>query len=327
MAIALTKTVASLRPQQWHGQKIAMPGIYDGIPLDMYHSGDLCIEPSISSSGLRKLYNPCPYVVSSPAHYWINSPYNKEREEEGDDSVFMILGRASHHLLFGEKDFRSVFTVRPATINGETWHSNKTICKAWLKRQAEHGLTVLTMDQLRAIKGISKSLAQEPLVQHGILNGAIEQSWIWKDKATGVWCKARPDASPNDSLDFVDLKITRSVMWNDLQRSIRDYGYYQQAGFVAMACREILGQPINSFSLVFVESRPPYCVEIVTLKDIDLQRGEKACRIGLSMFAKCMRENRWPGPRGERADARYIELAERDGKAIDELMQLEQKNG
>lgn len=320
---ALTKTISALRVQPWGGMPIKFPGVYSGMPLDFYHSFEAAIEPSISSSGLRTLYNPCPWVKSSPAHYWCRSPYNPESTvDDEDEKKAFILGRAAHYLLFGEKDFREVFVVRPLTINGEAWHSNKTICKLWLKRQEENGLTVITNEHLKSIKGIARELSREPLVQNGILNGYIEHSWFWKH-STGVWLKMRPDATPNDSLDFVDLKLTKSVMWPDIQRSIRDYGYYMQAGLTAMGVRAILGQPLNSYTLVFAENSEPHCIEIVTLKENEIQRGIEACEIAIAKFNKCWKEKRWPGPRGDRADAQYIELSEFDQKRIDETMALD----
>jgi len=327
---ALVRTISKFQPQEWTGEQIKNPGVYSGIPLERYHDGDICVEPSVSSSGLRKLYNPSPYVKASPAHYWMNSPYNEERIEDSEETEWMVLGRAAHHLLFGEKDFSQIFVARPATINAESWHASKTICKLWLKEQEKKGLTVITMGQLKAIRGIARELAKEPLIidpdgkRSGILNGLIEHSMFAKHRS-GLWLKIRPDAMPNDSLDYVDLKLTRSIMWPDLQRSIRDYGYFMQAGLTAMVVQDVLGQPLNSYTLVFAESTEPHCIEIVTLKENDIQRGIQACEVALAKFVQCWEAKRWPGPRGDREDAQYIELGEFDQKRMDEQLALDRK--
>jgi hypothetical protein len=318
---ALTKT-AALKPIQWEGKPIKMPGVYAGIPIDTYHSGEICIEPSVSSSGLRTLYSPLPWVRASPAHYWMTSPYNPRRIEDEEESKWMVQGRAAHHILFGEADFASLFIVRPNTINGEACNLRTRQGKLWHQRQKDQGLTVLTIDQFDAIKGIARELLQDPLIMSGALNGLIEHSWFWKHRS-GIWLKIRPDATPNDSLDFVDLKLTRSIMWPDMQRSIRDYGYWMQAGLTAMGVQAILGQPLNSFTLVFAEDREPHCIEIVTLKPHEIQRGIEACEVAIAKFNKCWSEKRWPGPRGDREDAQYIELLESDQTRIDENIKLE----
>ena len=58
---------------RWDGKPITENGIYSHVPFETYHGdpirsallfGD---EPSISSSGLRKI------VTESPAHYWAGS--------------------------------------------------------------------------------------------------------------------------------------------------------------------------------------------------------------------------------------------------------------
>lgn len=287
--------------KKWNNKSIAMPGIYSGVPITFYHSAKAAIELSISSSGLRTIFN------ESPKHYWSESVYNPDRIER-EETVSLILGRAAHHLLFGEADFRKLFTVRPASVNGEAWHGNKTICKAWLRQQEDAGLTVLTMAQLDQIKGMAKSLAEEPLVRAGILNGGIEQSYFWKDTETGIWLKSRPDANPNDSLDFCDMKTTTSVQWDDLRRTIADYGYNQQGALIGEACQQIHHQPMNSFSLLFIESKPPHCCRIVTLKENDLQLGHEANHAALRTFAKCLKDKHWPGPGGDQQDASFIEM-------------------
>jgi hypothetical protein len=325
---ALTKDYAKLDVRKWTGDPIKLPGIYSGVPIEDYHGGGICVEPSISSSGLRKLYSPLSWVKASPAHYWMQSPYNPDRANDEEESEALILGRAAHHLLFGEKKFKEVFAVRPLTINGVKCDRTTTMGKLWHKQQEKAGLTIIKLAQLKAIKGVARELAKEPLVidpegkRSGILNGYIEHSWFFRHR-TGVWVKIRPDATPNDSLDFVDLKTAKSVMWPDLQRAIRDHGYFMQAGLTAMAVQAILKQPLNSFTLVFAESSEPHCIEIVTLKENEIKRGIDACEVALDKFARCWKEKHWPGPRGDRADAQFIELLESDQKRIDENLTLE----
>lgn len=326
----LVKTFAKFNPVRWDGRPIRNPGIYYDIPLDDYHSGNICIEPSVSSSGLRKLYNPSQYVKASPAHYWMTSPYNENRVED-EETAAMLLGRAAHHLLFGEKRFYDLFVVKPDYINGEVCNRKTRQGKAWHKRQEEYGLSVISKSQLTAINGIARELMKESLVvdpqrkREGILNGLIEHSMFCKHRS-GLWLKIRPDAIPNDSMDYVDLKLTSSIMWSDIRRTIRDYGYFMQAGLTAMVVRAVLGQPINSYTLVFAETTEPHCIEIVTLKPHEIDRGITACEIALSRFLKCWKENRWPGPRGDRADAQYIEMNEYDQKQIDETLALDRKS-
>lgn len=299
-----TKIVIPAPQKYIRGGKIAAPGLYSNVPLSVYH-GDLCVGPSMSSSGLRTI------TTKSPAHYWCRSPFNPDRVEDKDTEA-LTLGRAAHHLLLGEDDFSTLFIMRPdeypdrKTGEMKKWNGNATWCRDWLADQDSAGRTVLTPAQIAAIRGMARSLAAHPLIDNGILNGAIEQSIVWRDKETGLWLKVRPDAIPNDSGDFADLKTTPSVRDDDLRRTIAEYGYHQQGALIAAGWMALTGSTVSSFNLVFVEKEPPHCVRVVTLRDDDLARGERLNRLALRTAADCFTKGHWPGPGND--DAEYFGL-------------------
>jgi hypothetical protein len=278
---------------------ITKNGIYSGIPLDTYHE-QLCWLPSTSSSDLRTL------MSESPAHCFCTSSLNPEREEEKDTSA-MALGRAAHHLLLGEDEFSTLFIARPETFAGKDWQGNRKECREWIEKQTNAGRTVLKSDQIKAIRGMAKSLAAHPLVKSGILNGEIERSMFVLHKETQIVVKTRPDAIPTDSGDFSDLKTTSSVRFDDLQRTIAEYGYHQQAALVGWTYQQLTGRPMTSFSFVFVENKPPHCVRVVTLKDADLARGHDQNMTALRIMRRCLDSGVWPGP-GDYNEADFIEL-------------------
>lgn len=302
----------------WDGKVITEPGIYSGVPLDLYHSAELFGQvPSISSSGLRTI------IDRSPAHYWATSPYNPERVEQEDKKHF-VLGRAVHHLVLGEKYFGELFTIRPDEIydpkKGEVvpWHANRTPCIKWMAQQAELGKTVLSQDDVTNIKGMWTRLSKNPLVQQGLLNGHVENSYFWRDKETGIWLKWRPDTTPIASLDFVDIKTTTDVRYHKLMSTIADYAYYQQGALGSVACRELIGKEMQSFSLLFIEKVSPWCEALTTIKTPLLQYGERANRAALRIFWKCLKENSWPGPAEN--DVSYIEISSRALEVLTERL-------
>jgi hypothetical protein len=281
------------------GTVIDAPGLYSGVPMSVYHSQALCDGPSISSSGLRKIFN------ESPAHFYCNWDGNPERENDGDSPAF-VLGRAAHHLLLGEDDFTSLFIQRPDEVEGEPWQGNRKACKAWIKQQQAAGRTILTPDQIKTIRGMARSLAAHPLVQSGILNGLVEVSMVWRCKDTGVWKKARPDVIPTDSGGFCDLKTTTSVQALDIKRTLAEYGYAQQAALVAEGWQTITGERCEEFCFAFVEKTAPYCTRFVVVTPEDMLRGERANYAAAETFKKCLEAKTWPGP-GEN-DAEYLSL-------------------
>lgn len=301
---------------EWDGRPITRPGLISRVPLSAYHSAGICDGPSVSSSGLRKMFS------ESPAHFYAEWPGNPEWTEDRDTPHFTI-GRAVHHLMLGEPFFAKLFCIQPAEYTDEKtgemkpWNNNANVCKRWNAEQAKAGRSILKGEDVTNIKGMATSLGRHPLIRAGALNGAIERTIVWKDKDTGIWLKSRPDSIPGDSQDFIDLKSCVSVRWNYLTRAVAEYGYHMQGAMVRMAAREVLGMDNSTFTLVFVEKTNPWCARVITLKDNDLDRGERQIRSSLDTMARCLKSKVWPGPGGEGGDAEYLELPEWSQKQID----------
>ena len=295
---------------------ITKPGIYPGINIDVYHSGGICNGPSVSSTGLRRLWN------MSPAHFWHEWSCNPKHVPVKPTKP-MILGRAAHHIFLGEDDFATLFIMQPDALPDEDgdllpWQGNRKVCRQWLKDQAKAGRTVLTAEQLETIRGMGQSLAKDPLVQAGALNGTIECSMFTRDKETGLWLKARPDAIPTSDGDFSDIKTIDDISDDGIFRALRYNGLHQQGALIWEVC-DALNQPFTSFNLVFVESKPPHCVRVVPLTDDDLNRGRRQNRAMLRLIATCINENRWPGPGF--ADPRPIGMSQGSRDYIDARLQ------
>lgn len=304
--------------------KISEPGVYD-LSMAEYH-GDCCDSPSVSSSGLRTIW------AKSPAHYFHTSPYNAEAFElqvvdgvevmvakDQPERPHFSIGKAAHHLLYlGRKGFDDEFVVRPSK-----WKDWRTAdAREWKADQIKAGMTIITDHELELITGMARSLGAHPLVKHGILDGAVERSLIFKDAKTGTWLKSRPDNIPSSSGLFADLKTTESVSDDSLERSFASFGYHMQAALVGMASEAVLGRPMEEFALVWVEKAPPFCVRVTVLTGDDLDRGRQQLRRAIDQFAECVATGIWPGPGGDRQDAEYLTLPPWAAKQIDQRLEV-----
>jgi hypothetical protein len=288
---------------QYEGGKISVPGTYSNLDIERYH-GDITDGFSVSSTGLRKIFH------KSAAHFYDTCYLNPDRAPNKPTEA-MILGSAAHHLLLGERNFLSRFAVRPDKApdgTGRDWNGNNLACKAWKQDKAAKGLSVIDSDDWSAIQRIRDQLSKEPMVQAGLLDGKVEHSIIARDERTGIWIKARPDVDPASLGDYVDLKLTADISDDGLEKSIASFGYGMQGALVLECAEQVHGRAIAdmTFTLVFVESERPHCVQVRTLDATVINEGVKNNRAALNLLDRCLKTNTWPGPSGAQSDARII---------------------
>lgn len=297
---------------RWTGAPIAMPGWFDGVPLSIYHSNRITKDPSVSSSGLRTMWA---NGTVSPKHFYASWPFNPhyDEDEDSEETKAFILGRAAHHLFLGEDDFGQQFIMRPEKIGGLAWHGNRTECRDFIKKQKQAGRTVLTSGDVKIIKGMAASIAEDRMAMD-LLQGQIEQTLIAQDPETGIWLRARPDVIPTADGMFADLKTTPSVLDFDLKMTLRKFGYNQQGALIWEIC-ELLKLPFDGFVLIFVEKKSPFCTRIIELTDEDLGLGRMQNRAMIRLTAKCLKENNWPGPGN--GDAKYFSMPKAEQEFID----------
>jgi hypothetical protein len=304
---------------KWNGKPITKPGFYSGVPLETYHSKGICGGPAVSSTNLRTCW------LRSPAHMFVTWAENPDAEQRAP-SRSMVLGSAAHHLLLGEDNFKTKYIAQPATYRDKVtakdkpWHNGADYCKAWNEKWLTGGRVPVTMTELKTIVAMSKSLALDPLVNDGLLRGAVECSGFALDQETGLWIKIRPDVIPASAADYVDLKTIHEVTTPALQSAIRSYGYHQQGALIWEVCDQ-LELPFETFVLMCIETAAPYCARAVPLTEDDLARGRLQNRAMLRKIATCLTQGHWPGP-GE-GDLRPLPLSHDERARIDERLKHE----
>ena len=267
------------------------PCIVKNLSSDEYH-GNPCVGPSISSSGLRLIES------KSPAHYWVTSPLNPKRIEKEKKKEFDI-GKAAHSLLLSEGGFRDQFAIQPTeypdkkTGEMKPWHNGSGYCKEWNEEVEKLGRTIVTEGDLTQIRGMAESLAATPEIADGLFDGLVEHSIFWQDKKTGIWLKSRPDVIPRTNDIVADLKTTTDASPREVDRTIANFGYFQQLALVQMGLREVADMDIQDFILVFVEKEAPWAVTLTMIDPAYLEIGRRMVRRALDTFAKCLETGMW----------------------------------
>lgn len=289
--------------------------------MKVYHGPNLCVAPSLSSSGGRRIFN------ESPMDFHIRSPYNPLALDE-DDSRALIVGRAAHHLCLGETDFKKFFVVRPDKYPDEktgalkAWTRASHYCKAWEKDAEDDGLEVITPAELEMIKGLAgiqpwqkgledSGLINSAVVRAGALQGFVEHTIIALDKETGVYLKARPDVIPTASKEATDFKTTVSVEPYKLVNTLDEYRYDMQGEFISRCLEQAADFRLTNFSLIFATKKEPHEVAVRELKPYDMDESAKDNTAAIRTFALCMEHGKWPGRGGGESDARYLERSDR----------------
>lgn len=288
------------------GQLIDAPGVYR-MSMNWYHQ-QCCIGPSVSSSGLRKIWN------ESPFHFWMTSDLNEHRLPPKEESEALALGKAAHALMLGEENFDAMFAYvsndaprRPTKPqiaafekSGEWSEAAAPGAAFWADWDEKHsGKTLITMEMVDRIRRMSQSLAANPLASEVLRGAMTEVSLIWQDEQTGVWIKSRIDVIPDNGADYADLKTfaprTKSVK-RAVHQAITENSYDMQMALGGMGAREVLSMDASECVLVMLQSTEPHCCVPVRLDEDALYWGRVRCRQAINTFAECMNTGDWPQP-------------------------------
>lgn len=269
------------------GACVPGPGLYR-TPLEHYHSQAICPGPSVSSSGLRRVFSESPWA------FWSQSEMNPNRYPE-ETRDHLSLGSAAHALILGDEVWEDNYAVRPVEFN--SWQTKAS--KEWREAQQKAGKTVVTPDQVITIGYMAENLAASPEARAALVSEHYEVSMIWQDALTGLWVKSRVDALPTNGYDFADLK-TFAPQMKDIQRavmkSVTDYRYDMQMALGLEGAEQLGFGSAQECALIFAQTTKPF--NVVTLKiNYDTLYWARVCnRSALNTIAKCIEEDHWPMP-------------------------------
>ena len=287
------------------GEIINAPGVYR-ISMAWYHS-QCCAGPSVSSSGLRKIYNESPYA------FWWQSEFNPDRPEK-TESPALALGKAAHALILGEDHFDSMFAFlpedaprRPTATQVAAFERDGEWSKAaaagadfWTKwDEANAGKTIITGDMVRKIRRMAANINDNPAAVEVLRGSLTELCLIWQDEQTGVWLKSRIDHIPDNGADYADL-TTFAPQTKELKRAVHraitDNDYPMQMGLAQIGSRIVLGTEATDCVLVMAQSTEPHCVLPIRLDEEVLYWARTRVRSAINTFAECLKADHWPQP-------------------------------
>lgn len=152
----------------------------------------------------------------------------------------------------------------------------------------------LSMDDAIMALQITRAIAASPRARKALSGGDAELSYFWRDRMTGLNCKARADYYREDLGLIVDVKTTQDARPEAVARDIHKYGYHISAAHYMSGLRE-LGQPCHGFAWVFVEKTAPYGIGLYFAGADMLSTGDRLATRYRREYADCQASGNWPG--------------------------------
>ena len=242
-------------------ETIHEPGVYLDMPEEEYHA-----DPSFSASGVK-------LITVSPLDFWVNSPLNPDRKENGSEAK--DLGKAYHKMILeGPEAFEDAYAVAPAKEDYDdllvTVDDLKGFCaeraikvpskckkddiadlileahpdtNIWDNIMAQfardnEGRLTMTKDQWRGMKLVQAVMARVDSAKDVLTGGVSEVSIFWRDEDFGgIPMKARMDKLR--MADIIDLKTFGNVMSKEVVTAVAGeiarHRYYIQPPFYRRA--------------------------------------------------------------------------------------------
>ena len=260
-------------------------GRYEGVPNESYHKELLW---AYSNSDLQA-------ATLSPSNLL------QKRNVERKDTPAFKFGRAMHarfEHFENESEYLKLVAV-PPKMDKRT-KEGKLAFEAFDLSIGNR--LVLNEKEWDELEGMLAAVKAHPDA-NTLLNakGINEETFIWQDKDTGVWCKCRPDKRVIESANglpanmVLDWKTTTSCDKRDLEKSIADYNYHIQAAFYLDGISQVLGETVGPFVNVFIEKGGSNVVVLGVLSDASIERGRILYKAALERIASCQSSNNWWG--------------------------------
>lgn len=252
-------------------------GIVYGMANAAYHA-----LSDLGSSGLTKF-------MRSPFHYWSTSR-DPNRPAPGEPTPAMAAGTLAHYAILEPDEVAKRYVVRPQGFDGRTKEG-----KAWAAN-CPPGLEVVSADQMQTAQRQAASVRLDPEIRALLEDGQSEVSAFWRDTATGVAGKCRPDrvVPAGTGNIIVDVKTTRDASESAFQRSVANFGYARQARWYSRGYEAASGLPVHAFVLLTVEADYPHASRAWILSDQWLAAADDEINELLPRFAECEATGVWP---------------------------------
>ena len=260
----------------WHG-------IRQGIDFSEYRSDDINQSDTIETVKGKAISKSLICDFIKDAGSWKSSPRKEQTKAMRGGSVLDCLLTEPQQ-----------FDARYAMSIYDEFRTKEA--KSWRDEMEAEGRQVLKEAEFDAAQAQLRAIKSKPEAA-SLINGAQFQIAFRHETAYPFASKGLIDILPNDGETIVDLKTCEPSALESkrsLARHIFDWGYYIQAGAYCEGMAIASGIERTQFKFIFVTSKPPFRVAVVSLPFPAISYGADLYRAGAKRFAECLETNKWP---------------------------------
>ena len=246
--------------------------------------GDPAPEPSVTAGILRDL------LTGTPRHVWEKTPRLNSNAVAENKAMF-DLGSAAHALFVGHG-------AKIDVIQADSWRTNVAKTEKAIAYAKGH-TPILEKDFARVeAMGVAAKAQFGQHAEIGPLLAAMDRevTIIWNE--VSVTNRCRPDfllSLEPTTPTIVHYKTTATRLNTaSLPRYAAGAGWDLTAAHYAAGVKALTGHEPRQFFAV-QENTPPYLGVVIELDPIFVACGTMCRELALGIWAKCLRENVWPG--------------------------------
>ncbi len=263
-------------------------GIFYDMPAEEYHA-----IPALSATGLRTL--------ARSAWHYKNRPDIKPTRP-------MLRGTLAHCAVLEPDAMEARYLVvpegAPRKPTPAQWTAKKPSDESraamawWTEFNASaEGRQIVSAEDYAITQAQLRALRDEPTIAAILKEGRGEVSVFWRDRRTGVYCKARPDwITPQDGgrVTLLDLKSTADESPSGFGRAAARMKYHLQRSHYVDGVQQATGWRVDEFVFAAVTSAPPVLAVPYFLTDAIKEQADDERAELLDLYARCMESGQWP---------------------------------
>jgi len=274
---------------------ISTAGIFDITP-DEYHS-DPVVEPSLSSSGIKRLLSSSPASFASFHPKLTRWPDRLRETTDAQDigaiAHCVVLGKGTRYVIGDPSDH-----LTEKGQKAQTWAAKSAA--QWKADREADGLVVINRERSARAETAAQTMKDLIAREYGDWPlGDSEQSVIWQGESRHglIWCRAMLDHLSKRHMLILDPKFTDlAIDDRSIQRKAASEQWHIQQAWYTEGVEALAPETKGrwTFRFVICELNPPYQVRFVDLPESWIHVARSRIDRAADTFALCLKNNEWP---------------------------------